>query len=88
MSVNIALDQVSAVYTNLDIVTGRAILKLPRDEDISAIVIKLECESRTRLAAPSDDRRGTYDTELEVHKVGTAQDASRLVFLMRSIATV
>ena len=69
MSVHIVLDQDSAIYTNLDIVSGRVMLKLAREETIIGIVVKLECESRTRLAAPNEDRRGAYETELEVHKV-------------------
>ena len=45
-------------------------MSLSREETFTAIVVKLECESRTRLAAPRDDRRGDrYDQELEVHKV-------------------
>ena len=81
MSVHIALDESSGIYTNLDVVSGRVILKLPREESITAVIAKLECESRTRLAAPNEDRRNAYDTELEVHKVGLHNVASGLIGL-------
>lgn len=77
MSVRIQLDKPHAYFTNLDVITGRVILNLPRDETISAIVVKLEGESRTRLSAPSSyanessSRRERAVTELEVHKVST-----------------
>ena len=85
MSIRVQLNKPHAFYTNLDVVTGRVILNLPRDEAIAAIVVKLEGESRTRLAGVIPNRRPAggsltsrltgrepYDdaeTELEVHKV-------------------
>ena len=70
MSIQIQLDRGNNVFTNLDNITGKIILNLFREEALTAIVVKLECESRTRLAAPRiDSRRDNYDTELEVHKV-------------------
>jgi hypothetical protein len=68
MSIHIQLDRRHAHYTNLDYLSGKVILTLIRDEAISAINVKLECESRTRLAAIRPD--GRQQTELEVHKVG------------------
>ena len=86
MSIRILLNKPHAFYTNLDVVTGKVLLNLPRDEAIAAIVVKLEGESRTRLAGVAANRRPAgglltarligrepYDdaeTELEVHKVG------------------
>jgi hypothetical protein len=71
MAVRIQFDKPNAWhFTNLDFVTGRVILTLPTDATISAITVKLEGESRTRLAGPKtpqDERRRR--TELEVHKV-------------------
>ena len=81
MSVRIILDKGPEVYTNLDLVTGRVLLRLQREETLAAIVVKLECESRTRLAQPYDDRRNTYDTELEVHKVGDGTVAESFLIL-------
>ena len=70
MAVYIRLEKSNNVYTNLDMITGKAVLAIQRAEAFSAIVVKLECESRTKLAAPSQGRRGRdYEIELECHKV-------------------
>ena len=61
-------------FTNLDELSGRVLLSLTSQETIAAITVKLEGESRTRLAG-SYGPPGTYDpyardqTQLEVHKV-------------------
>lgn len=85
MSVRIQFDQPdNYCYTNLDYVSGRATLILPTDATISAITVKLEAESRTRLSGPKhpfNDRSEKKRTELEVHKVrGTRckRDSHRL----------
>ena len=80
MSVRIQLDKPHAHFTNLDFITGRVILSLLNHETISAIVVKLEGESKTRLIdnqlpqleyrgrnaiAP----RGREQVESEVHMV-------------------
>lgn len=52
MSVRIQLDNPPSFYTNLDHLSGRIILSLPTDESISAILVKLEGESRTVLLRP------------------------------------
>ncbi len=71
MSIRIILQAgTNHVFTNLDVISGIVVLTLNREETFTAIVVKLECESRTRLADPREDRRGSkYDQELEVHKV-------------------
>jgi hypothetical protein len=76
MAVHIQLDRPHAYFTNLDIITGKIILSTNTQETISAINVKLECESRTRLAAPTDGGAGygrrdrdRAQTESEVHKV-------------------
>lgn len=71
MSVRVQLDRPHGdVYTNLDFVTGRVILTLPTDATISAITVKLEGESKTRLDGPKSphdqDRRKVL---FEVHKL-------------------
>ena len=75
MSVRIQLDRPPAHYTNVDQLSGTVVLSILSPETISAITVKLEGESRTRLAGPTNPR-GTYDpyerdqAQLEVHKVG------------------
>lgn len=74
MSVHINFDQSeNRCYTNLDFVSGTVSLILPNDATISAVTVKLEGESRTRLAGPkfpNNDRSEKKRTELELHKVG------------------
>lgn len=73
MSVRIVLDQSQhRCYTNLDFITGTVHLVLPNDAAISAITVKLEAESRTRLTAPKfpeNERSDKKRIELELHKV-------------------
>jgi hypothetical protein len=52
MSVRIQLDDPHAFYTNLDFISGRVILSLTSDENVSAITVKLEGESKTILMRP------------------------------------
>lgn len=56
MSVRIHLDDPHAFYTNLDFISGMVILNLSREDDVSAILVKLEGESKTRMAIPEDPR--------------------------------
>lgn len=73
MSLWIQLDRPYAHFTNLDFITGKVVLYLKYETAISAISVKLEGESRTRLAGPRagytelDDNRKR--TEYEEHKV-------------------
>ncbi|KIW34968.1 uncharacterized protein PV07_01697 [Cladophialophora immunda] len=73
MSVRIQFDQpVQRCYTNLDFVSGNVILILPNDATISAVTVKLEGESRTRLAVPkfpNNERSDKKRSELELHKL-------------------
>jgi hypothetical protein len=73
MSVRIHLDDPHAFYTNLDFISGRIILNLTREDTISAILVKLEGESKTRMAIPEDSRQRGGDTriqyEQENHKI-------------------
>lgn len=52
MSVRLQLDDAPSFYTNLDYINGRVILSLTADEDVLAILVKLEGESKTILARP------------------------------------
>lgn len=72
MSVKVLLDKPHSHFTNLDFISGRIILNLSNDEAISSITVKLEGESKTRLAGPKslhNDGQGGRKTELEIHKV-------------------
>ena len=70
----IQLHQPHGSFTNLDEIAGLVHLSLLSQETIAAITVKLEGESRTRLAGVSGPPGG-YDpyarnqTQLEVHKV-------------------
>jgi Arrestin (or S-antigen), N-terminal domain len=49
MSVLIKLDDNKGSYTNLDSISGRILLNLGHDESVSAVVVKLEGESRSAI---------------------------------------
>ncbi|KAI9788718.1 MAG: hypothetical protein M1835_002117 [Candelina submexicana] len=74
MSARVQLDRPHDHFTNLDFVTGRVILQLPRDETIASVVVKLEGESKTKLEGPRsvygpDRQDNRTKVELEVHKL-------------------
>ncbi|KAF2494223.1 arrestin [Lophium mytilinum] len=70
MIVQIRLDKPHAHFTNLDVISGRVLLRVPNTTNVSAIVVKLEGESRTRLLAPTrPDRQNQARPVLEVHKI-------------------
>jgi hypothetical protein len=72
MSVRIQFDKANACHTNLDFVTGRVLLILQSDTTVQAITVKLEGESKTRLAGPRStnaERNDKQKVELEIHKV-------------------
>jgi hypothetical protein len=72
MSVRIQFDKPNACHTNLDFVTGRVILILQSDTTLQAITVKLEGESKTRLAgqrSTNAERNDKQKIEIEIHKV-------------------
>ena len=72
MSVRIQFDKPNACHTNLDFVTGRVILTLQSDTTLQAITVKLEGESKTRLAglrSTEAARNERQKIEIEIHKV-------------------
>ncbi|KAF3484163.1 uncharacterized protein GIQ15_03487 [Arthroderma uncinatum] len=72
MAVRIILDRPHAYFTNLDYITGKAVLSLTTETSIASIVVKLEGESRTRLASakyPHNERSDKKRTEIELHKL-------------------
>lgn len=54
MSIRIALANPPEFYTNLDAISGKVILGISRPEQIGAVIVKLEGESKTALGAPDD----------------------------------
>ncbi|ROV94529.1 hypothetical protein VMCG_08155 [Cytospora schulzeri] len=52
MSIRIALEDAPEFYTNLDIISGKIILGISRAEEIGAVTVKLEGESKTALGTP------------------------------------
>lgn len=75
MSVRIQFDDPHSFYTNLDFISGKIILSLTTDENVSAVMVKLEGESRTVLTRPTmqanqynrrDNRQGLA---MENHKI-------------------
>ena len=82
MSVRVQLDRPHAHFTNLDLISGRVVLSLSSDEAVSSIVVKLEGESKTRLAGPRaihHERQNSKKTELEVHKVSECPNPQMVV---------
>lgn len=70
MLAQIVLDQAFSHYTNLDIISGKVIVKTQTSANISSIVVKLEGESRTRLLPPPNPNGDRQKAQLEFHKVG------------------
>ncbi|EEQ33147.1 arrestin [Microsporum canis CBS 113480] len=88
MSVRIFLDRPHAYFTNLDYITGKAVLALSTETPITSIVVKLEGESRTRLASakyPHNERSDKKRTEIELHKSFPRQRYWNMPRLMYSI---
>lgn len=52
MSVRIQLDNQPEYYTNLDYISGNVVLYCPSEENVTAIMVKLEGESSTQLLKP------------------------------------
>lgn len=77
MSIRIVLDNPPEFYTNLDIIRGQVLLNLSRHEQVGAIIVKLEGESKTALGIPPEhpamgltrDRDPHTDTVYETHKI-------------------
>ncbi|RFU26231.1 hypothetical protein B7463_g10103, partial [Scytalidium lignicola] len=75
--VRVQFDNPPSFYTNLDFITGKVILVLTKDENVSGIHVKLEGESTTRLLRPYQRYPGQVDPRasqrqtvvLENHKI-------------------
>ncbi|KAL7780437.1 hypothetical protein CFE70_010460 [Pyrenophora teres f. teres 0-1] len=69
MIVNIVLEHPHEHYTNLDLLQGKVLLRVPYPANVSSIIVKLEGEGRTRLLAPIHPSRPDKQRPvLEVHK--------------------
>jgi len=74
MNASIVLDKpANFSFTNLDELSGKVVLRLPKSTDLTSIVVKLEGESRTRLlsAGVQSEGGGKQRPQLEYHKVCT-----------------
>lgn len=70
MQASIILDQPGNVsFTNLDVISGRVVVRCSKSVDISTIVVKLEGESRTRLMSAGGPDGERPKPQLEYHKV-------------------
>ncbi|KAL9613150.1 MAG: hypothetical protein Q9167_002315 [Letrouitia subvulpina] len=80
MSVRIHLDKPQGCFTNLDYITGKVILSITSNETVTAINVKLEGDSKTRLLGnrpyggfedrfPTRQRGDEVQVETEVHKL-------------------
>jgi hypothetical protein len=70
MQASIILDQPGNVsFTNLDVISGRVVVRCSKSVDISTIVVKLEGESRTRLMNAGGPDGERPKPQLEYHKV-------------------
>lgn len=70
MQASVILDQPGNVsFTNLDTISGRVVVRSVKSADVSAIVVKLEGESRTRLMSRPDQPGERPKPLVEYHKI-------------------
>ena len=82
MSVRIKLENPPPFYTNLDIISGRVIIDLPSNENISAIIVKLEGESKTVLARPPGGQQNLNPSIVTQrdNRQGAAKEEHKLLY--------
>lgn len=74
MQASIVLDQPGNVsFTNLDLISGRVVVRCSKSVDITTIVVKLEGESRTRLMSAGGPDGERPKPQLEYHKVRNSE---------------
>lgn len=72
MQAAVTLDQPGNVaFTNLDVISGKVIVRCAKRADIGSIVVKLEGESKTRLLSPAGPNGEKSKPQIEYHKVRT-----------------
>lgn len=69
MLLRLVFDNPRPSYTNLDVISGRVILKVSSNSVVSSITVKLEGESKTRLLAPGLIEHEKQRPVAELHKV-------------------
>ncbi|PNS15144.1 hypothetical protein CAC42_8145 [Sphaceloma murrayae] len=69
MSAHIVLDQDYATFTNLDVVSGKVYVRTSKSISVSAVTIKLEGESSTRLLPPATPQNEKPKPAIEFHKI-------------------
>lgn len=69
MIATIILDQTHNTFTNLDVISGRVVLRLESSTNVTSVVLKLEGESMTRLRPPPTSKDSDPKPVREVHKV-------------------
>ncbi|KAK5113951.1 hypothetical protein LTR62_003074 [Meristemomyces frigidus] len=70
MNATVVLDQGgNATYTNLDVLSGKVIVRCSKSIDVTNILVKLEGESRTRLLSSTGPNGERPRPQLELHKV-------------------
>jgi hypothetical protein len=76
MNVQLLLDQPQGMYTNLDVIKGRLIWRVPKVTTVSFITVKLEGEAISRLETYDVSSNRTV-VKQETHKVGIGSWAIR-----------
>jgi hypothetical protein len=66
---NQATQTANVAYTNLDVLSGKVLVRTAKSADISSIVVKLEGESRSRLMTPPGPNGERSRAVVEYHKV-------------------
>lgn len=67
----------TSVYTNLDEISGKVLLRCAKAINITSIIVKLEGESRTRLVGQLPDARDRDPKpSLEYHKVSKYRESA------------
>ena len=84
MIASIILDQTHNTFTNLDVLSGRVVLRLATSTNVTSVVVKLEGESRTRLLPPPTNEDSRPRPVAEVHKVSIVMSCFSFI-LMRCL---
>jgi hypothetical protein len=77
MNVQLFVDQPQAVYTNLDVIKGRLVWRVPKVTNVSFITVKLEGEAISRLETYDATANRTVIKQ-ETHKVANSVFAAML----------
>lgn len=84
MSVRIQFDDPHTFYTNLDFISGKIILSLTSDENVSAVMVKLEGESRTVLMRPTPQQNPQLYTRRD-NRQGLAMENHKVLYKVEQV---